>query len=323
MPRPIEVTGWLPNLLGPIDVLEDGAAVDVPRRQKFNLVGCTIEDESDFDRTKITFTGTGGGSGDETDYLAITETPTGDVDVTGIGVLESASASSTVTINSLTPPAAGKAKRVAIINNNGDGATLVLANDSGYTTEGGFRFAGAGSLTVYPGEAYLASYSHSAQRYVVKRIPTEYVPPTTVAFNAYNNSSQTRTIYQGVIFDTVDVNQGGFTQNGAQTLLTIPESGQYFVSLRLRCVHNAADPAAFGLSDTIGVAGGAYTGACNVTTSGCGAADGDVVDLIASAVITVPDAGATLSVKNTGTSSATLNGPGVSPNVTISIHKLR
>ena len=51
----IDVTGWLPNLLGPLDVEQDGEAVDVPRRTKFNLVGATIEDEPDHKRTKITF----------------------------------------------------------------------------------------------------------------------------------------------------------------------------------------------------------------------------------------------------------------------------
>lgn len=56
----IEVTSWLPNLLGPLDLQVEGVAADVPRRSTFNFIGITVEDDPDNDRTNIEALGAGG-----------------------------------------------------------------------------------------------------------------------------------------------------------------------------------------------------------------------------------------------------------------------
>lgn len=61
MTEPRDITSWLPNLLGPLFLQRDGEDVDVPRRQSINLIGATIEDNPDFDRTDIAFVATAGG----------------------------------------------------------------------------------------------------------------------------------------------------------------------------------------------------------------------------------------------------------------------
>jgi hypothetical protein len=60
-----DVSSWLPNLLGPVDIEVDGVATEVPRRATINLIGATVEDDSVNERTDITLgsasapTGTG------------------------------------------------------------------------------------------------------------------------------------------------------------------------------------------------------------------------------------------------------------------------
>jgi len=47
-------SSWLPNLLGPQDVQQDGTAVDVPRRDTFNFCdGIVVTDEEDYERTRV------------------------------------------------------------------------------------------------------------------------------------------------------------------------------------------------------------------------------------------------------------------------------
>lgn len=52
MGAPRNITSWLPNLLGPLDLQGNGASL-VPRRQTLNFVGGTVTDNPDFDRTDI------------------------------------------------------------------------------------------------------------------------------------------------------------------------------------------------------------------------------------------------------------------------------
>jgi hypothetical protein len=47
-------SSYLPNLTGPLDLEVDGVSVDIPRRGTINLVGFTIEDDPDNERTDIT-----------------------------------------------------------------------------------------------------------------------------------------------------------------------------------------------------------------------------------------------------------------------------
>jgi hypothetical protein len=52
----INVTSWLPNLLGPVTFLLNGSAQSVPKRLSLNFIGTgiTVEDNSSQDRTDIT-----------------------------------------------------------------------------------------------------------------------------------------------------------------------------------------------------------------------------------------------------------------------------
>src|SRR4051812_17596739 len=51
------ITGWLPNLLGPVDFLVNGVPTSVPRRGAINIIGGTVTDNPEADRTDITIGG--------------------------------------------------------------------------------------------------------------------------------------------------------------------------------------------------------------------------------------------------------------------------
>lgn len=53
-----DISSWLPNLIGPLDLQDDGAPV-VTRRATINFIGGTVADNPTFERTDITF-GAGG-----------------------------------------------------------------------------------------------------------------------------------------------------------------------------------------------------------------------------------------------------------------------
>lgn len=48
------ISGWLPNLLGPASFQVDGVESGVQRRETINLIGATVEDDSANERTNIT-----------------------------------------------------------------------------------------------------------------------------------------------------------------------------------------------------------------------------------------------------------------------------
>jgi hypothetical protein len=50
-----DVSSWLPNLLGPLDLQVGGVASNVPRRSTINLIGASIADDTVNGRTNITF----------------------------------------------------------------------------------------------------------------------------------------------------------------------------------------------------------------------------------------------------------------------------
>jgi hypothetical protein len=58
----INVTSWLPNLLGPVEFLINGVLQSVPKRLRINIIGSvTVADNPGADRTDITISGGGGG----------------------------------------------------------------------------------------------------------------------------------------------------------------------------------------------------------------------------------------------------------------------
>jgi len=59
----MSTSGYLPHLLGPVGFQVDGVESDVERRETVNLVGATVTDDPDNDRTNITFTGLALGTG--------------------------------------------------------------------------------------------------------------------------------------------------------------------------------------------------------------------------------------------------------------------
>src|SRR5665213_3361620 len=66
-----DVTGWLPNLLGPTDFQVGGAPQSVPKRSIVNLLGgVTVTDNPSNDSTDITFTAAGGGGLEVVDITA-------------------------------------------------------------------------------------------------------------------------------------------------------------------------------------------------------------------------------------------------------------
>ncbi len=110
-----------------------------------------------------------GGSGEEVAYLTITADTAAGFNVDGVGVLSSHSSGGTVTIREMVPPTAGKAKRVVITNNNGDGATLVLKHDNGFTAAYGFDLAGFADLVINQRESYVAFYDHDRSRWALAK----------------------------------------------------------------------------------------------------------------------------------------------------------
>jgi hypothetical protein len=52
MTAPLNLSGWLPNLIGPLDVQDDGTSVT--RSAALNFIGLTVEDDPDNGRTNIT-----------------------------------------------------------------------------------------------------------------------------------------------------------------------------------------------------------------------------------------------------------------------------
>ncbi len=74
---PNALSGWLPNLIGPLDLEGDGSPF-VQRRQTLNFVGATVVDNPAQDRTDITLSGgggSGGGGAAVTVVEAVTATP--------------------------------------------------------------------------------------------------------------------------------------------------------------------------------------------------------------------------------------------------------
>ncbi len=80
-----EVSSWLPNLIGPLEILDDGGDPVTPRAT-LNFVGATITDDPDNERTNIVVGG------------FVAPTGTGFLTVTG-GVLDAASTGSSGTGN--------------------------------------------------------------------------------------------------------------------------------------------------------------------------------------------------------------------------------
>ncbi|HXG69980.1 MAG TPA: LamG-like jellyroll fold domain-containing protein [Gemmatimonadaceae bacterium] len=109
------VSSYLPNLTGPLDLQVGGVDVDVPRRSTINFVGLTVADNPDNERTDITSAG-------------------------GAGVAPSANTKNTTITTSATELDTSNATPTTI------GATFALANESITTVDAQVSCIQAGAL---------------------------------------------------------------------------------------------------------------------------------------------------------------------------------
>lgn len=94
MTTPRNISSWLPNLIGPLDVQADGESVTI-RRATLNFIGATVTDDPDNARTDIDITGAVGPEGPQGEQGEQGETgaPGSAQSVTGTGFWRSVSGS--------------------------------------------------------------------------------------------------------------------------------------------------------------------------------------------------------------------------------------
>ena len=137
------VSSWLPNLTGPLDLQVEGTAVDVPRRGTINFVGFTVTDDPDNERTDIAADGEG-------TPLANASTGTlNNVTTTAVSTIRHSGAAPTV--NGYTGGSAGR--RLVVLATGGD---VILANEAAASTAANRIITGTGaSVTVANGSGAL------------------------------------------------------------------------------------------------------------------------------------------------------------------------
>lgn len=139
-----DVSSWLPNLLGPLDIQVAGVALSIPRRSTFNFVGFDIEDDPDNERTVITASGSG-----------TTPTGSGFVTVTG-GVQDAAAASAAAGILTFlaTPSGANLAAALTSalpLSKGGTGLTAVPGSDTQVLMNASSAYGAAANVTYVGG----------------------------------------------------------------------------------------------------------------------------------------------------------------------------
>lgn len=139
-----DVSSWLPNMLGPLDIQVEGVALDIPRRSTFNFVGFDIEDDPDNERTVITSSGG-----------ATAPTGTGFVTVTS-GVQDAASApvGAGVLTFLATPSGANLASALTSalpLTKGGTGLTAVPGSDTQILMNASSAYGAAANVTYVGG----------------------------------------------------------------------------------------------------------------------------------------------------------------------------
>lgn len=152
-----DVSSWLPNLLGPLDLRLNSAETDVPRRSTINLIGdVSIEDDPDNEATNLYLTAS----------TVLANSSTGSIhdvvstDETGpVSALRMAGAAPTIT-----GIASGTSGRKLVVM--ATGGAVVLANENAGSVAANRIVTGTGAnVTVANGSAALLCYDATSSRW--------------------------------------------------------------------------------------------------------------------------------------------------------------
>lgn len=157
-----DLSTWLPNLLGPVDLQANGTAI-MPRRKGINFSGnVSAIDDPDYDRVNIVI-GEGGG---DIDGPTLTTSGTGVLD--NIASTSAGVNASGIRFTGAAPQIAGIAsgadkRRVVLVATGGD---VVLLNEAGSSSTANRILTGTGGPLTIPDEsAALLAYDATSQRW--------------------------------------------------------------------------------------------------------------------------------------------------------------
>ena len=150
-------SSWLPNLLGPIDIEVDGVATGVTRRSTINLVGATVSDDPDNERTDVVFQPTTTLANASTGGL--NDVASTDTDSLAVGAVRHSGAAPAVT-----GYASGTAGRRLLVLATGGAVTL--ANESASSVAANRIVTGTGAtVTVANGSGALLVWDATSSRW--------------------------------------------------------------------------------------------------------------------------------------------------------------
>jgi hypothetical protein len=214
-----DVSSWLPNLLGPIDLQVGGVASGVPRRSTINLVGASIADDDVNKRTNIVFP--------VPDFARETISSVGnlnDIERNGASLFTVAPIGpGAITISGFVAPT--DARSIIVY---AQGREITLRHETGSAAANQISLLGAADLGVAVGTAVHLTYDPTLAKWFLSGVTSSTTPGGSVGSLQYHDAG-------GVFAGMGSVTNNAGNLSVAESAPTTGSTGQ----VTLACVQRA------------------------------------------------------------------------------------